>query len=792
MSSRRGLTKLKAVLIVDFIIIATLGSTYFYLQSQNAFAPRPAEFVISDLIITPQQPDIGEPVTISYNLTNIGEVEGAYVANLTVNQIFKENQTVAVQPGETLTAQFTAVEVIEGKYQVIIGDVSGSFTVKAAPPEDTTIVLSDLVIQPREVWVGKSVSINITARNQGSENSSLTVRLMIDDMFVENQRITLSADETMDIQFSVNSTVEGPHKVRVNTFFGSFKTVPVGTHTLTVYTSPTPDEGYVEFKLNGETKRTVYSEALPEGSYTISMPSTDTTGTHAFLNWEDGNTSPTKTITLNKPTILVSYYEPGTSCPSLFIWNGTDYVYFSDVSNHGWLGYTRYVNEDGSLEYWRNNPWDYIPLQNILLQTKNGYFDMNLMQKWDEIFFVDSAYLLAVDHPSNVNVYSTMVEQYIDPNYMGKIYTVSKNPLAPISATNELVTVYNGKVVSSYAEESVLSAVSKIDGVSTTGFNGKYSVDWNNQTWNRLTLNLGDLAGTDQIKLVVNAIVDWGEPESYNLWMNKFYSANLPNHTQPTPVSYMEVKDANGNWVRVPEDRQFALPPDETARTYIVDLTGLFFTNDYSLRLNNFWNVTYDYIGIDVTPQANISIRRIDPDASLSQSFVSVSDSSGNFTKYGDVTQLLLKEDDKFVIGRQGDMISLRFPAYNLETPAAGMKRDYFFFVAAWFKVRYANYGFGPDHNGFTVDPLPFHNMSGFPYPLENETYPFDSDHLSYLREWNTRTIAQTTSEQQIFTYTNFMLTLALGFLILVVIMNYSVLRSHRSRSHLPKDSKRR
>ena len=68
-----------------------------------------------------------------------------------------------------------------------------------------------------------------------------------------------------------------------------------------------------------------------------------------------------------------------------------------------------------------------------------------------------------------------MVEQYIDPNYMGQIYTVSKNPLKPVSATNEIVTVFNGKVVNEYNKVDVLAAISKIDGVFTTGFNGKYS-----------------------------------------------------------------------------------------------------------------------------------------------------------------------------------------------------------------------------------------------------------------------------------------------------------------------------
>jgi hypothetical protein len=39
---------------------------------------------------------------------------------------------------------------------------------------------------------------------------------------------------------------------------------------------------------------------------------------------------------------------------------------------------------------------------------------------------------------------------------------------------------------------------------------------------------------------------------------------------------------------------------------------------------------------------------------------------SGNFTKYGDVTPLLLEADDMYVIGLQGDRVTLKVP--NLQT----------------------------------------------------------------------------------------------------------------------------
>src|SRR4030067_1871479 len=64
------------------------------------------------------------------------------------------------------------------------------------------------------------------------------------------------------------------------------------------------------------------------------------------------------------------------------------------------------------------------------------------------------------------------------------------------------------------------------------------------------------------------------------------------------------------------------------ARTFVVDLTGLFPTNDYALRISNFWNVSFDYIGIDTSSQKDVNIQKVDPIANLHQAFATNSPSS--------------------------------------------------------------------------------------------------------------------------------------------------------------------
>lgn len=322
-----------------------------------------------------------------------------------------------------------------------------------------------------------------------------------------------------------------------------------------------------------------------------------------------------------------------------------------------------------------------------------------------------------------------MVEEYLNPEFMGNIYTVSKTPKTPISAINE-------------KGENVLPQISKIDNIFTNGTHGIQSPSWDKINWNQITLDLGNVSDAEQIKLVIRSIVDWGSADDYNTWLGYFYDPTVPDGTQVTPPPYMEVKDENGNWIKVDWSRQFPLPSDSAPRTFVVDLTGLFPTNDYSLRISNFWNVTFDYIGIDTTAQQDIIIQTIEPQAELYNYFPAGSAAAtGNFTRYGNITELLLNADDKFAIGRQGDAISLQFPTTNLTEPAEGMVRSYFLFESCWFKDENGNWGFGFD---FTVDPLPFENMSGYPYP-PTENYHTDEEHLNYLRDWNTRTIEPVT-----------------------------------------------
>ena len=737
--SRSAVVKLKAILIIDLMIVGAAAGVYFYLQNQGVLtsAAKPATFTLTDLMVNPGEAYPGDAVQISVNLTNIGDLEGNQTVNLEINNSVKATTNVTLAANSTEVVEFTDIETVEGNYTVKIGDLIAALIIKPAPPESSKILLSNLISTPYEVWANENVTITANAVNPSGQIDKLTVKIMMDDVVVGTQVISLDAGATQIVQFTVNasSAAEGKHIVQLNTLKGSFFVVKTGYHTLIVNRSgggSTP----LPFTLNGESQKTVYQALLPVGEYSISVPDPFSVGTGvlAFTYWSDGVKTPSRTFTLNERLILVVTYtliSGYASCPSLYVWNGTGYSYVTDVSNPGWLGYISHINSDGTIVFGGGNPWDYVKIDKNLLVTNNGNYDVTLAQQWDELFYLDSAYMMVVDHPVGTNVYTSMTN-YLNKGSTGQIYTVTNGTLlSPINATNE-------------QGQNVLSQILQKDGVYTPGINGDQSSSWNNITMNQLTLDLGNLSSATQIKLLMTGMVDWGSADPYYAWINSFQEAAaqglVPNGTEITPAPYMEVKDINGNWIRVSQDRQIPIPSDYNARTFTVDLTGLFPSdvNDCQVRFTNFWNVTYDYIGIDTTQQQNITIQKLMPSSAiLSQMWDTQSNASGAFTRYGDVASLIQNADDMFVIGRQGDQVNIQFSTADLAPLAQGMERDYFFVVACWFKDPLGNWGYGFN---FTVNPMPFMDMSGFPYPI-TESYPYDAVHLAYIQEYNTRII---------------------------------------------------
>ncbi len=716
MVSRSVISKSRVILICLLVIgaLAEAGA-YSYVQNfmPNSSSSASTSFQVANLSIDPYEARLNQPVNISADVVNLGDIQSSYSLSLKINNSTVETKDLTLSANETQLVTFSVTEATEGTYNVTVDDLVGTFSVTSEPtPMPAALKVSNMFISPVEAWPEQLINVSVDVTNTGSENISYSLPFLVNGEVAQSVQVQLAAGSSETVTAALNESIIGSYRAAVSGKSTSFRVVETGKHTLHVISSRL---GF-SFTLDGASEITPFTGLVDVGSHTIVFPSQEkipVSGwgdvSFSFAGWNDGSMELSKTFNVQDQTYAITNYIRLGSCPSLYVWNGKNYAYSAEVSDgSGWLGYLDHFQPDGSMVFSNNYPWDYIKLDQSQLQPLNGFYSMKIAETSDEIFYLDSAKLVAIDHPANTNVFSTTGTFIYNLAGQGTMYTVSSNPALPVSAVNG-------------TGQNVLPLISKMDGNFTSG------TRW---SWNSLTLNLGNLTGAKEIKLVVAATINWPTTQAGG---NNFMTyANQPGVT-PSPPPYMEVKAQNGSWVRVPDDRQFPLP-DVTDDVFVVNLTGLFPTNDYELRINTYQDIRFDYIGVDTTPQQDITVQTIMPTyANLQQGFTSTSNSSGAFTRYGDVLGLVQSADDKFVIGREGDVVSLQFPVDTTPVPA-GMVRDYFVIASCWFK------GKGLAYEPFTVAPMPFQAMTSFPYPA-NESYPYDAAHKAYLQAYNTRII---------------------------------------------------
>jgi len=213
----------------------------------------------------------------------------------------------------------------------------------------------------------------------------------------------------------------------------------------------------------------------------------------------------------------------------------------------------------------------------------------------------------------------------------------------------------------------------------------------------------------------------------------------------------------DGHWqVIVPDAGAFG----GMARTMTVELTGLISGHDCRLRLTSNLEIYYDQLflarvlGHDqvethVLPVAQAELRRAgfpreySPDGrtpliynyDLRDATAPFHVLSGAYTRYGQVADLLRNFDDHYVLVGPGDEIAVQFDGSALPALSSGMQRSFVLVSHAYCKDMDL-YTATPQ----TLEPLPFHGMTRYPYPA-SEHYPTNQVHQAFLRTYNTRVV---------------------------------------------------
>ncbi len=443
------------------------------------------------------------------------------------------------------------------------------------------------------------------------------------------------------------------------------------------------------------------------------------------LLWPSGVPQDEINLTARKFQSIPELDRRGSSCPVLFSWNGHEYEFIADMIGPGVVGHWIAPGERDVPD-----PDEYLKVPAQSVKPRNGMLSFRFMEPMEETVYLDQVRLLSIDHPADYEVFPN--ERFVSaPPFPEFRVIASREAHPPLGAWDD-----HGN--------DVLPLVSKRDRKYVTEFEDLPFAGFAKLHW--LELDLGEWDAKKPLRLIMDGYTDYFTATS-------MYAADQAGIKVIAP--YVEALDARGKWVRVVDDMGF---PAGLERTMVADLTGKLAAGTRRIRIVNNLKIYWDAIRIDQTPNlkdirvAQVPLAkavldfigypreiRLQPasDTIYSYSHRSMSGpyarAAGNYTRYGDVYDLLRASDDRFVVFGSGEGLKLDFDPRKLPALPAGWVRDYFFYADGFEK----DMDFYAAH-AFTVEPLPRHSLLPYPYP-EGEDYPGDAEHLKYQLDYNTR-----------------------------------------------------
>lgn len=425
------------------------------------------------------------------------------------------------------------------------------------------------------------------------------------------------------------------------------------------------------------------------------------------------------------------------SCPFLFAYNGKQMEFVKDaVPWSSAIGLR--INTLGTARVEATEEWYKISRDQLV--PHDGYYDLRITAELWETYYYDHLSLMVVDHPVGTDIF--VDERFVIP--------AAKLEITTVSTPHKIAKAVDDK------GQDVTSLISTLDGNYLDTFaKGNYQGVAKDHY---VELDLGDDApSTGPLWLIANG---WMHPTDSSINV----AISQGTQEQAKPLS-LEIPDGRGGWEVVRPNMGF---PAGRKKICLFDLANLFKPGTpRRLRLRTnleiYWDLVEWAVGI---PNAELKTTRLNPDVAdlhhrgysvinqrndsspevpdynrLSSSKQIWRDLVGYYTRFGDVRELLLRADDRYVIMNAGDEMSFRFAEQS--APPAGWVRDYVIIGDGWIKDGDYNSTFSK-----TVLPLPYHAKNEYTTPptrLEDEWVyrKFPDDWQNYHTRYVTPVVFQ-------------------------------------------------
>ncbi|MHC4110497.1 MAG: CRTAC1 family protein [Planctomycetota bacterium] len=445
------------------------------------------------------------------------------------------------------------------------------------------------------------------------------------------------------------------------------------------------------------------------------------------IMWPDAVLQAELELAADQVMTITEIQRKVSSCPHLFAWDGSHFKFVSDFGGMGGIGYL--VTPDS---YSKPDPTEYLPVPN--LKPRDGEYILQVVEPIEEVVFFDEAKLIAVDHPVGTKVYPHEMMAVGAPPPPFEIFCI-KDPIEPVRAVDHRGIDVTEKIC---MIDRCYAGVTDPD-PRFTGFAEEHFVE----------LDFGERLKTvspqSRLVLFLHGSVEYA-------YSSTNFAASQAGMRLRAPSVFAF---RNGTWIKLFHEVGY---PAGIRHMMTLDVTGRVLPSDQRICISSNMELYWDRIfmaSILEKPRflvQEVSVKNADlhflgyprqysPDGRHPNLYdygsvdraVAWKIMEGDYTRYGEVAELLEKADDCYVIMGRGEELTLRFSADAFGQVPAGFRRSFILKTDSFCKDMDL-YSAHPD----TVEPLPFHAMSNYPYG-ENEKYPDGEKWREYKEQFNTR-----------------------------------------------------
>lgn len=394
------------------------------------------------------------------------------------------------------------------------------------------------------------------------------------------------------------------------------------------------------------------------------------------------------------------------SCPFVYGWTGERFELITDLLWNAPLGLQ--VARGVTLP---DRRWEHLLIPGKFVQPRNGFYELRITEELWEVAYFDQVQFVAIDHPARQQIFTN--EKVGPPSLATPKVFATDSIVRPTRASDS-------------QRENVLAEIIMKDQVYAQPFERLICQGLSNPHF--VELDFGDVPREKFSHLVLTG---WMYPTdtSLNIGIDQNTKRNSPE-----PPSLWVVDEA-GNWIC---KHPFMGFPGGKPKSIVIDLTGVFETDDRRIRIAGSQQIYWDEAFLaDLSEIAEDKQERLELESAVlhfrgfSQFLPREPDQphwydyqhlettanwpplDGPFTTYGDVRERLTGDDDRMVVMTSGDEIILRFKIPNEPTPE-GFERDFVLKSVGWDKDADLN-----TLAGFGSLPLPFASQLEYPPPPE-------------------------------------------------------------------------